>query len=472
MALSKRQIDLLEARGIDLETAVRLGVEDSPKPGFDIRIPYVEHGKGVNWKYRTLAGEKRFLQEAGGRKCFWNVDVLTDPSLAAEPLIITEGELDALIAIQCGFARTVSVPDGAPAEAQGPAEGAKYGYVAEAPSDLRSVKEIILATDADGPGVNLMHDLALRLGKARCKWIPYPKGCKDLNEAYQRHGTAGVKAAIARAQFIRVEGVYRLSELPPLPEQKPYDIGIPVLSAHYNIRGGDLCVVTGIPSHGKSSFINEVACRMADRYGWVTAFASFEQLPQRDHRRNLRTYFHRKYEVHQAPEERAEADAWIERQFVFIVPNEDEEVTLEWTLERCSAAVVQHGARIVVVDPWNEMDHQRPHDMSLTEYTGFAIKQFRKFARKHEVHVIVAAHPVKQRKGEDGTMQMPSLYDISDSAHWYNKADVGIVVHRLDQTRSIIRVSKSRFHDQIGVPGDVPAVFDPTCNRYVITDGA
>ena len=292
------------------------------------------------------------------------------------------------------------------------------------------MKEIILATDADGPGVNLMHDLALRLGKARCKWLPYPKGCKDLNEAFQRHGAAGVKVSIARAQFIRVEGVYRLSELPPLPEQKPYDIGIPVLLAHYNIRGGDFSVVTGIPSHGKSSFINEVACRMADRYGWVTAFASFEQTPQRDHRRNLRTYFHRKFEVHQSPEERAEADAWIERHFVFIVPNEDDEVTLEWTLERCSAAVVQHGARIVVVDPWNELDHQRPHDMSLTEYTGFAIKQFRKFARKHEVHVIVAAHPVKQRKGEDGTMQMPSLYDISDSAHWYNKADVGIIVHR------------------------------------------
>jgi twinkle protein len=176
---------------------VRLGVEDSPKPGFDIRLPYVERGKTVKWKYRTLAGEKRFLQEAGGRKCFWNVDVLTDPSLAPEPLIITEGELDAIIAIQSGFARTVSVPDGAPAEAQGLAEGAKYSYVTEALSDLRPVKEIILATDADGPGVNLMHDLALRLGKARCKWIPYPKGCKDLNEAFQRHGAAGRRLLIA-----------------------------------------------------------------------------------------------------------------------------------------------------------------------------------------------------------------------------------------------------------------------------------
>src|SRR4051812_44233314 len=131
MALSPKQIALLEARGIDVETAVRLGVEDSPIAGFDIRIPYVERGKAVNWKYRSLAGEKRFMQEAGGRKCFWNADVISDRSLASEPLIITEGELDAIVAMQCGFPRTVSVPDGAPAEAQGAADGAKYSYVVD-----------------------------------------------------------------------------------------------------------------------------------------------------------------------------------------------------------------------------------------------------------------------------------------------------------------------------------------------------
>src|SRR5689334_338392 len=129
MALTPKQGAMLEARGIELETAVQLGVESSPKPGFDIRIPYLQQGRRVNWKYRTLAGEKRFMQEAGGRKCFWNYDVIADGTLAAEPLIITEGELDAIITIQCGYPRTISVPDGAPAEAQGSGGGAKYSYV-------------------------------------------------------------------------------------------------------------------------------------------------------------------------------------------------------------------------------------------------------------------------------------------------------------------------------------------------------
>ncbi len=145
-------------------------------------------------------------------------------------------------------------------------------------------------------------------------------------------------------------------------------------------------------------------------------------------------------------------------------------MTLAWTLERCAAAIIQHGARLIVIDPWNEMDHVRPQDMSLTEYTGFAIKQFRKLAHKYQVHVIVAAHPAKQRKNEDGRLSIPSLYDISDSAHWYNKADCGIVIHRLDETKTIIRVAKSRYHDVIGKPGDMEASFSIDDGRYVIVE--
>lgn len=89
-------------------------------------------------------------------------------------------------------------------------------------------------------------------------------------------------------------------------------------------------------------------------------------------------------------------------------------------------------------------------------------------AAKFHVHVIVAAHPAKPaRKKEDGGLSIPTLYDISDSAHWYNKADVGIVVHR-DGDETIIRVAKSRYHDQIGVPGDVRAWFHKHDNHFEI----
>jgi twinkle protein len=101
----------------------------------------------------------------------------------------------------------------------------------------------------------------------------------------------------------------------------------------------------------------------------------------------------------------------------------------------------------VVIDPWNEMDHTRPPDMTLTEYVGYAIKQFRKLAKKYKVYLIVVAHPSKMLRGQGGKYPVPGLYDISDSAHWSNKADIGIVVHREDLIASKetkIRVVKSR----------------------------
>lgn len=44
-----------------------------------------------------------------------------------------------------------------------------------------------------------------------------------------------------------------------------------------------------------------------------------------------------------------------------------------------------------------------------------------------------------------------------NSAHWANRADVGIVIHREGDGETLIRVAKVRYQDQIGSPGDVTA---------------
>jgi twinkle protein len=469
--LSARHLDLLEKRGLDPETLVRFGVESVNRSDGDwISIPFRLNGEVVNHKFRTIAGQKRFYQDEGAPKTFWNIDVLSDTSLSDLPVIITEGELDAIAAIQCGFPRTMSVPDGAPAEAVGDnPESQKYTFVRNALKQLQGVKEIILATDTDGPGVNLMSDLAIRLGKGRCKFVRYPKGCKDLNDALMQYGPRGVTESLNRAQWMRVDGIYRLPELPPVEPRRIYSLGMPVVEHHFNVRPQDFIVVTGIPSHGKSTWLDEVGCRMVRHHGWTVAYASFERETQTDHRRYLRTWFHGKREKYQTAEEKAEADSWITQHFSFICPSDDDEVTLDWTLDKAQASVVQHDARMVFIDPWNEMDHVRPRDMTLTEYTGFAIKEFKRFARRHNVPVCVAAHPMKQQKDKDGNFQIPTLYDISDSAHWYNKCDAGLVVWR-GKVRSadttILRVAKSRYHDQIGRPGDVELRFDPDSNHF------
>lgn len=471
MGLTARHHDLLEARGLDVELLERLGVDSSPERGADwISIPFVVDGEVVNNKHRTISGEKRFSQDAGARKCFWNQDVITDKTLAHLPLVITEGEFDAIAAIQAGFARAVSVPDGAPAEQIGADEGSrKYSYLEDARGILGDIREIILATDSDGPGINLMNDLAVRLGKHRCKWVRYPPKCKDLNDTLRKHDSRGVVEVLTNAQFIKVSGVYRMSELPPIQQPVPHPIGILGLDKHWKIRLGDFSVITGIPSHGKTSFVNEVMCRMAVDYGWSIAVASFEQQPQTDHRRALRTFHNRKLVVYQTQADLAAADKWIDEHFAFIVPDEDEDAELKWVIERCQAAVVQHGCKLVVIDPWNEMDHIRPPDMSLTEYTGFAIKQFKKLARRFQCHVAVVAHPTKISRGKDGALPVPTLYDISDSAHWTNKSDVGVVVFReYNPSRTLIRVQKVRF-DEIGEPGDLYAVFNRETGRFDVS---
>lgn len=476
--LSPAHAEAVEARGIDMEVATKAGLWSE---GDALVFPFFREGRIVNRKFRTKivpgADKGRLWQDKGGQQIFWNEDVLRDDSLTGRPLIITEGEFDALAAIQAGFLRTVSVPAGAPDQ---PVplehEGPKYDFLTQARDLLRIERcaEIILAVDNDEKGAFLLHDLSVRLGRFRCKYVVYPRDpkdpdrrLKDLNDVAIAYGSRGVVETINRAQWLKVDGVFRMSELPPVPPAVSYDIGFDVLRAHYKVRLGDFAVVTGIPSMGKTSWVNDLCCRLAWQHGLNVAFASFEQSPQRDHKRNLRTWFNKKLVSQQTHEELARADEWIDDRFTFIVPSEDDDVTLEWFLDRAEAAVVQHAVEVIVVDPWNEMDHNRAQGESLTEYVGRAIKTFKRFARKFQIHLIVVAHPSKQLKDADGNYRVPTLYDISDSSHWYNKADIGIVVHR-DENKTIIRVAKSRYHDEIGTPGEVCATFIPECRRFDI----
>jgi twinkle protein len=119
-----------------------------------------------------------------------------------------------------------------------------------------------------------------------------------------------------------------------------------------------------------------------------------------------------------------------------------------------------------VIDPWNEIEHDKPREMSMTEYVSAAIRLIKRMAKRFDIHIIVVAHPTKLVRDKSGKLPVPSLYDISDSAHWANKPEVGIVIHRDDGGDTMIRVAKSRFHDQIGRPGTVWTILDEQSMRF------
>lgn len=460
-------MEALEKRKLNVELAVSLGWRSSinGKSG-DIEIPYIDESDMVaNVKYRSVIGQKTFSQKKDCRKMFYNIQVIPQWQASPSPVIITEGEMDCLVALQCGF-MAMSVPDGAPAQEIHDASAVKYSYLV----DLPKKGVIILAVDDDKPGHNLLSDLVNRLGAHRCKWVKYPEGCKDLNDVLVRHGEDRVASVIQGAQWCKTKGNYLLSDLPPIDMQKGTELDfIPI-----NIRRGDMSIITGIPNHGKTTVVNYLSYVLG-KAGWVTTFASFEQPPQTHHQWALRTMVGGNKPSLLQPNELRHADKWIDEHFNFIVPDSEDEqpADLEWLLERMATAYNHYGSQLFVIDPWNEMEHVRPKDMTQTEYTGFAIRQLKKFATKYEVHVMVVAHPAKMSRSREGKYPVPSLYDIADSAHWANKPDLGIVVHKLDTSsnEATIIVQKSRYKDIVGQTGEYDVTFDPQTKYFSKCNG-
>ena len=104
----------IEARGIDLGLAEKLGLETVSRGGKNwLAVPYREAGETINHKYRLTSAKDHRMDE-GAPLALWNVDCLKDPKVreGQAPVVITEGEWDAMVAIQAGFPFTVSVPNG------------------------------------------------------------------------------------------------------------------------------------------------------------------------------------------------------------------------------------------------------------------------------------------------------------------------------------------------------------------------
>lgn len=481
--INQKTIDWLESRNIDPEVAVQLGVYTanvSDMRGASVAVfPYIEDGVIVNEKFRMLPKQK-FWQHSGRRKICYNADVLKDPGLESgqNPLVVTEGELDCIAAVQCGFKLAISVPDGAPPA--GPYEenpdgsadqDGRYSWLWDDRHKFAKVKRFVLATDNDAPGIRLREELIRRLFASRCYHIEYPLGCKDLNDVLMKHGQTEVVKVINNAIPCPVHGVYDFSDYPEVPEVA-LSSGWSTLDRHFKLLFGTFIVVTGIPQHGKSSFVMQLMENIARLHGWRSAMFSPEMPPRviRNCLRSVRTH----KAAHLAG---PETDAWINDMFHYIgyapkhrvQEDDDVDFTLDWVLDRATEAVFRHGIRLLVIDPWNEVEHARHRNETTVDYIGRSIVAMKRFARAHNVVVLVVAHPTKMVARNDGSFPPPNLYDIADAAHWYNKCDHGIVVYRKPNGGSQIHVIKSRFEEG-GEPGMVEMAFNRVTHRFDLLD--
>lgn len=486
---------LTETRGLDPELCARMqlysgrraedGSVTASRTGNILAFPFIRKGQEVGTKYR--GPQKRFWQRPDGQKRFFNADVLDDPGLADGrlPLVITEGEIDCITAVQCGFPTSVSVPDGAPPARTGagklievpetaddldPEEDNKFSYIHADWDALAKVKRIIIAADADEAGQRLAAELVRRLGRARCSFVTYPNGCKDLNDVLVQHGQGEVARILNSAKPYPVSGLYRVDDLPLEPEFQHVTTGWDTVDGLLKPYRGAFMVVSGLANNGKSLWTTQLVSHLMAAWEWPVAIASFEMrtsivratmercIGERIHRD---TRFNSRHAAQHIVRERA----------VFIAPNPeaDEETDLDWLLDRATTAVIRHGIKCLLVDPWNEIEHRRPSSESLTEYTGRALRKLKRWANDFDCLVVVVVHPTKAAAQKDATEL--TLYDVADSAHWANKADLGVIVTRLGnpQTDTLtgITVTKVRYQPEAGKLGHAVLEYDPSNRMFI-----
>ena len=374
--------------------------------------------------------------------------------------------MDALSFVECGRTDVVSVPNGA---------NANLDYLDDYLEQYFDDKETIyIAVDTDTKGVVLRDELMRRFGVERCRVVEYGEGCKDANEHLIKYGKASLLQCLADAPETAIDGVFTITDFEGSLDavfeagwKQGATIGHPNFDALCSFETKRLCVVSGIPGSGKSEFIDEIAERLNVRYGWKFAMFSPENAPLAYHAAKLVEKFTGK----RFSKKTLNADLYkkakehLEENFFFIVPKDN--FKLDNILEKAKSLVRRKGIKALVIDPYNRLENEIPPGMTETNYISKSLDKLTEFAQKHDVMVVLMAHPNKQIKDKDGVIPAPTMYDINGSANFFNKADFGIVVHRNRIANNVeVHVQKVKFR-HLGTCGTAYFHYNLNNGRYV-----
>jgi len=266
------------------------------------------------------------------------------------------------------------------------------------------------------------------------------------------------------------------------------DTGWRSLDALYTVAPGQLTIVTGWPSSGKSEWLDALLLNLAMQ-GWRHVLFSAENKPDEIHAaKMLEKYLKKPFRDGPRPrmteDEVDEGAAKIAEWFTFLGPAPDVErevFPIDDVMMAAEARFRELGMwddrtarKGVVIDPWNELEHLRPRQYSETEYISYTLSKVRAWAREHQIHVWIVAHPQKLAR-ENGKLPIPRPDTISGSQHWWNKADNCITVWREFGEHAspdvTIYVQKVRFK-HIGKQGSTVLKYDIVTGRYTESEAA
>jgi twinkle protein len=446
--MNKKVVQWFGTRGVSPQTLLDLGVSEGsewmPQTGKNentIQFNYYMGDQLINVKYRD--GRKNFKLYKGAEKVFYNINSV----VGHDWCVIVEGEMDVLALHEAGIPNAISVPNGATLNSN------NLDYLDNCIDYLDGKSKIVLAVDADEPGQALKQEFIRRLGAEVCFLVDF-KGSKDANEYLLEHGKEALKGVISKATQVPLEGVSTLKdvegELVDFVKngfKAGFQVGLDNFDKIFSTYTGQFITVTGIPSSGKSDFVDQMCVGYNQKYGWKTAFASPENQPTYLHAHKLM----RKVWMDMPTPGDIGGTQWnkvadhVNDNFYFI---DMEKYSLEAVLRKGSELVKRKGIKCLVIDPFNKVRDKNASSDDVNRYTLEYLEKIETFAKKYDVLVIVVAHPTKMYKGQDGKIEEPTMYNIKGGGEWYDASYHGLLVHRDYEAKTVkCKVLKVKFQN-------------------------
>ena len=448
LPVKDKTLEWFKTRGISKDTLdelkVSTGSEYMPQTGKTentIQFNYYVGGQLTNVKYRDA--RKNFKLYKGAEKVFYNIDNI----VGHDECIIVEGEMDVLALHEAGVPNAISVPNGATLNSN------NLDYLDNCIDYFEDKKKIIIAVDNDPPGLALQAELIRRLGAETCYLVTFDD-CKDANEYLVKHSSKELLKRVKNSKPVPLENVTTFRDIEDEITdfvrngfKRGYTIGLNNFDDIFSTYTKQFITVTGIPSSGKSDFVDQMCVGYNKEYGWKTAFASPENAPTYLHAHKLM----RKVWGDMPQKGDIGRDKWnkvadhVNDNFFFI---DMERYTLESVLRKGAELVKRKGIKCLVIDPFNKVRDVDCNTEDVNRYTMEYLTKIETFAKKYDVLVFIVAHPTKMYKTQDGKIEEPTMYNIKGGGEWYDASYHGLLVHRDYEAKTTkVKILKCKFQN-------------------------
>jgi len=446
--LGSKVYQWFKTRGISQQTLNDLniteGSEYMPQTGKHentIQFNYIMGNELINIKYRD--GHKNFKLYKGAEKIFYNINSV----VGFDQVYIVEGEMDVLSFHEAGIFNVVSVPNGATINNN------NLDYLDNCIDYFLDKEKIIIAVDQDEAGEALQQELIRRLGAEICYIINF-EDVKDANEYLLKYGKEKLRETASNSKPVPLENVTTFKDIENEVADfvkngfKPgYQIGIRNFDDIFSTYTSQFITVTGIPSSGKSDFVDQMVVGYNINYNWKTAFASPENAPTYLHAHKLL----RKFWQGMPTRHDINGEKWnklsqhIDDNFFFI---DMERYTLDSVLRKGAELVKRKGIKCLVIDPFNKIRDIETKTEDVNRYTMEYLTKIETFCKKYDTLVFIIAHPTKMYRDKEGNIEEPTMYNIKGGGEWYDASYHGILVHRDYENKTVkAKILKVKFQN-------------------------